>query len=892
MANNSPAAVVTDADPAREEILLAAGEALRRQAPDLPSDAEPFLRLLHGSVPTAELASEAPETIAAATASLFAFALQREHGEAKVRVLPPSPGQGSHAVAEIVTDDMPFLVDSVLATLAIRGRAVHGLLHPVLRVRRTGSGQLDALDAAGAPESMMRVTLGSGVMSASGGVSALPDGLAMLEAAIAQTLAEVRLAVDDFHDMLGLLHAAEEQVGAHPGGAEDAAFLRWLAEDNFVLLGHRRLTLSPDGRLGVVVEENLGLLRDTAVPVFDVLRNPDALQPVVRAALAAPMPQVAVAKANMRVTVHRPQHADVVMTRLFHTDGRVSGLRMFYGLFAASAYNRNPRSIPLLREKVDRILARAGKDPNSHDGRALRNILDTWPRDELFQAPDDDILAGASRALDLAIRARPALAVRHDPFERFVSAIVWLPRDTFDTRLRERVGAMLARAYGGRLSAYYISLGDAPLARVHYILATAPGAVPKVDEAALEAAITQASRSFRDRIASVLADAHGEGEAARLLARWHDAFPPSYREAASAAQGVSDIALAEQALQTGRPAAQLDRAPGAESDMLTLRLAHPGGPLPLADVLPLFESLDLRAIEEVPHRLAPEGAPSVVLHIFALRSGAACPEARFPALLDALSALQDGRAEADGVNRLVLRAGLDWRECWLLRAMYRWLKQVGFGFAQESVQAALVAHPEAARILIDVFLARFNPNHARDPDREAGLRSAWSELLDGIASPDEDRILSRMMTLLDAMLRTNFFQDKDYLAFKVDSALAGEMPAPRPWREIFVPAHGRLPSTRRPRCARRHPLVRPARGFPHRNPGPDEGPAGEERHHRANGRQGWIRAEASAALVGSRGLPGRRNRLLPHACARHARSRRQLCGHRCRHAGRHRATRR
>ncbi|MBX9701307.1 MAG: NAD-glutamate dehydrogenase, partial [Acetobacteraceae bacterium] len=220
---------------------------------------------------------------------------------------------------------------------------------------------------------------------------------------------------------------------------------------------------------------------------------------------------------------------------------------------------------------------------------------------------------------------------------------------------------------------------------------------------------------------------------------------------------------------------------------LTLRLAHPGGPLPLADALPLFESLDLRAIEELPHRLTPADAPPVVLHVFTLAPGAEADPARFPALLEALGALLAGRAEADGFNRLVLRAGLSWRECWLLRAMFRWLKQVGFGFAQGSVEAALAAHPRMAWLLLRLFEARFDPGFAGDrAAAEAALAAEWAAALDAIENPDEDRILTRLRVLLDAMLRTNFHRDLDRLAFKIDSAAAGEMPLPRPWREIFV----------------------------------------------------------------------------------------------------------
>ncbi|MDB5375465.1 MAG: phage capsid protein, partial [Belnapia sp.] len=630
-------------------------------------------------------------------------------------------------------------------------------------------------------ESMMRITLGAAPATLLAGQPGAASGdWVALEAALAQALADTRQAVADFPAMASMLRIAGTEVAPHaePGAVE---FLRWLAEDNYVLLGHRRLVLAPDGSASPVAAENLGLLRDPALPVFDVLRERGPLPPLLRAALGASA-AVTVAKANMRSTVHRPQHADVVATHILGTDGAVIGLRLFLGLFAASAYNRNPRSIPLLAEKVARILATAGYDPEAHDGRALRNILDTWPRDELFQAPEAEILAAARRALDLQIRPRPALVLRQDPFGRFVSAIAWLPRDTFDTRLREKVGAMLARAFSGKLSAWYIALGDAPLARVHYIIGTDPAHVAKVDAVALEAALTQAARSFQDRLTEALTAERGDLAAAALLGRWRDAFPVAYRESATGAEGAADLMLAERALTDGRPAATLSRPPGAEA--LVLRLASPGGPLPLADALPLFESLDLRAIEEVPHRLVPAAGAAVVLHVFTLRPGAVAEPARFPALLDALAALLDGSAEADGFNRLVLRAGLTWRECWLLRAMARWLKQVGFGFEQASMEAALAAQPQAARLLIDLFHARFDPDAPRAGD--AALQAAWQTLLDGVANPDEDRILSRLHGVLEAMLRTNYFQAKPYLSFKIDSAAAGEMPAPRPWREIFV----------------------------------------------------------------------------------------------------------
>jgi glutamate dehydrogenase len=761
-------------DTARTELLAAGAAALHRLAPDLPLAAAALMQRLHAAIPTAALAAIPAEQLADATASLFSLAADRPPGRTLIRVVPPGPGRGARAVLEIVTDDMPFLVDSVLATLTLRGRMAERLLHPILPVRRE-AGRIAAIEDGAPRESMMRVTIAGGA----------DQDWPAIEQAIARTLADLRTTVADFPAMMRHLGVAGAEVAAF--ATEDAgpaaAFLRWMAEENFVLLGHRKLALTAEGGLDIVEEENLGLLRDEGLPIFDALRDPDRVPDAVKAALVEPIP-IAVAKANMRSSIHRPQHADAVATRYLGADGKVAGVRIFVGLFAASAYNRNPRSIPWLAEKVQRILGMAGVAPDSHDGRALRNILDTWPRDELFQAPDAAVLGAAQVAIDLQLRPRAALALRRDPFERFVSAIVWLPRDTFDTRLRERVGAMLARAFDGRLSAYHIALGDTPLARVHYVIGTTPGRVPQVADQVLEAAIGDAARSFRDRIAEALATEQGEAAAAQLLARWGDAFPPGYRETSASAQGLGDIALAEAALASGRPAARLERPPGADARSLTLRLANPGGPLPLADALPLFESLDLRAIEELPHRLEPAGADPVVLHVFSLHAAADCPESRFPRLLEALSALLSGSLEADGFNRLVLRAGLAWREGWLLRAMYRWLKQVGFAFSQESVAAALAAHPDAARILVDLFIARFDPE--RTGTTEEPLEAAWTAMLDAVDNPDDDRILARLRTQLDAMLRTNYFQGKDYIAFKLDSATAGDMPAPRPWREIFV----------------------------------------------------------------------------------------------------------
>ncbi|MBP0495382.1 NAD-glutamate dehydrogenase [Pararoseomonas indoligenes] len=775
----------------RSALLAEAGSALTRLAPALPPAAGDLLRGLGAALPLEELAGMAPEGLASWAASLFGVAAARRPGEVALRLTPPAGGpgggSGAGAVAEIATEDMPFLVDSVLAAISLSGRSVRRLLHPILAVRRAPDGGVVSIGPAvpgGPNESVMRIEI-----APHGSGRGAPADWPAVEAALRQALAEVRQAVGDFGPMLERLRAAETEVAGAPEGAEAAAFLRWLAEDNFVLLGHRLLRIPADGG-GISAEEGLGLLRDPAVVPFDALRNLSAVPAAVRHSLTETA-ALTVAKGNLRMRVHRPSHADVVATRILAPDGSVAGIRLFMGLFAATAYNRNPRGIPWLKSKVARILAASGAAPESHDARAFQSILDTWPRDELFQATEAEILARARRALDLTIRPRPALVVRRDSFGRYVSAIAWFPREVFDTRLRERVARLLAAAFGGRLSAFYIAISDTPLARVHYVIGTDPGAPVEVDVAALEAAVVQAARGFPEALAGALAEASGEAEGARLAARWAEAFPAAYAEAMTPAQAVADLRLAEAALTAGRPVADVSHIPGEGPRRLMLRLANPGGPLPLADALPLFESLDLRAIEEQPWRLAPAGGAPVVLHLFALEAGMEAPgvviEDRFDELLGALSALLEGRAEADGFNRLVLRAGLEWREAWLIRALFRWCKQVGFAFPQPAVEAALAANPEAARLLVALFRARLDPE-AASQEAESQAKAAWTVLMEGVADPDADRILSRLRTALDAVVRTNYFQGKDYLCIKIESARAGEMPDPRPWREIFVSA--------------------------------------------------------------------------------------------------------
>ncbi|WP_158639315.1 NAD-glutamate dehydrogenase [Elioraea rosea] len=794
MANDGPER--GSAPRTERDVLLAAAATLlrRRLGQGAAEEAVAFLGLWAEGIADDDLAAHTPEDLAGSALSLLETARTRAPGVAKVRVLNPRPEaegwRSPHSVAEIVTDDMPFLVDSVLAACARLERTVHLVVHPIVPVRRDGEGRLVAFGAAAgedAPrESMMQVEIAQIADAA---------GLAAMAAALKRAMADVRLAVADWPSMRARLAEMGETL---TGGTSEEIriardFIAWMAEENFVLLGYRRLDVGEGGTPQPAPEANLGLLRDASLPVFDVLRDPAAIPAAMRSYFREAAP-LTVAKANMRATVHRPQHCDVVILKQSRADGSVEAVHLFVGLFASNAYNRNPRSIPYLREKVAAVLAAAGVDPATHDGRRLSNILETYPRDELFQASAEELLGAARGMLALQERQRVALFVRPDRFERFVSAIVFVPRDRMDTRLRQTIGDLIAAAYGGRLSTNYVQIGDGPLARVHYIVATVPGEVPRVDLRALERALAEAARSFRDRLAEALVAEHGEAGGLAVVGAWADAFPPGYAQARTASEAMADISLAEAAIAKGGLALALSRRTGQAEHALTLRIAHPNGPVPLSDILPLIECLAFRAIEEVPHHLRPSGigVPEVMLHEFHLETtDRAMPApAAIPLLAEALEALWDGRAEPDQFNRLVLRAGVSWRDAWVLRALYRWLKQVGFGFSQGAVEDALSAEPDATRTLVELFRLRFDPDGKRDGDAEAMLAGAWASQLDAIADPDRDRILTRMKQAMDAVLRTSAFVDPSSptIAFKLDPRRAGEVPKPVPFAEIWV--HG------------------------------------------------------------------------------------------------------
>jgi glutamate dehydrogenase len=835
-------------------VLRAVGE--RCGAPGA-ADAAAFARLYFARAVTEDILAQPPEALAEAVLSLWRFGGERKPGTASLRAVNPPAGggksgaAGARTVIEIVNDDMPFLVDSVAAALGQGGWRAHQLIHPIVAVRRDAKGHRLGLAGDGAAaiaESMMHIEI------ARQGDARV---LAAIEASLAAVLADVRAAVEDWPKMLARLGECLESLRQQPPPVppeeinEAQALLEWMRDNHFTALGYRAYDYaetpgkgSPGGGLGIVAESGLGILRDPARRIMRLAPAPAGgaqggapgggldMPPEVYRFLRRPELLV-VFKANVRATVHRPAHLDCVAVKRFDAAGRVIGERRFAGLFTSTAYSSNPRSIPYLRRKISRVMDASGLAPNSHDGKALQNILDTYPRDELFQISEDDLARIATGILQLQMRARIRLFVRRDEFQRFVSCLVYVPREQHTNALRRRFESILANAYRGRVSAQYTQIGDEPLARLHIIIATTPGDVPDADIAAVEAKLVRAARTWRDDLLDALAAGLGEDEGNRRWLRYADAFPTAYAEAFDAAAAVFDIGKIEgldPAGALGAPAkseqapgalgapAKSEQAPGAlgapaKSEQvpgaLDLQISRPAGgkpaevrvklyrwgdPVTLSDCLPVFEHMGLKVLEERPFRVEPAGAAAPCwIHDFGLieRRGNAIDLERSKAKFEtAFHMAWTGAAEDDGFNRLVLLADLDWREVACLRALAKYLRQTGIAFSQAYMEDTLAENAGIARQLIELFHARFDP--ARPRGDMAPLVGGIEAGLDAVKSLDQDRILRRFLNLALAALRTNYYQRdangdlKPALAIKFDGAKVAELPQPRPYAEIFV----------------------------------------------------------------------------------------------------------
>jgi len=726
-------------------------------------------------------------------------ATQRLPDVAVIHLDPADDASGRRLRLAIIGEDRPFLVDSTAAAITAAGIDIHRLLHPIVDVRRDGDGRLlAAMVPTGTPpapgatrESMIYMEIER--------VGA--DARAALIDSLAQVLADVRSVVADWPAMLAMLKGCIRTLSDNPPPlaphrtAEAMAFLEWLAADNFTLLGARCYRLDgdlDDPEMQPISDVGLGLLADPDYPLWSGVRGQDETPRELKALLASPEPLL-ITRAGAVVSVHRRVNGDLIAVKGFDRQGRVVSETRFLGLYTSAALGTSPRQVPLLRRKVGEIIDALGFGESGHTAKALVHVLESFPRMEMFEASPDHLQAMALGLLSLLDRPRPKLFARADPFGRFVSVLVYVPRDGYSVRLREAAGQMLAQELHGRIARYEVELREEGLARVHFVVDVpdTAGFSPEV-AAGLDRRLRQLVRGWEEELEAALATRVDGPRAARLTISHGRAFSTSYRAQHQPAEAAADIlALADLPDDRARAVRITPAAPGdTAAAQVRLKIYRLGRIIPLSEAVPVLENFGLKVIEEYPFDLA--GGQLGWVHDFlaevpdaALLADPAGLQARVaPALADVLT----GASENDGFNTLILACGLEARDASLLRAWFRYLRQTGVTYGVMTVVDALRRYPAITRDLVALFGARFGLDVANRAAAQAEMLGRIDGALADVASIDDDRIIRLYRAAMLATLRTNFFVPggPEAMAFKIDSAAMPGLPAPVPYREIWV----------------------------------------------------------------------------------------------------------
>jgi glutamate dehydrogenase len=781
---------------------MAQAEAKRRRGVEFAQ----FLRGFYAHVEQEDLAAHDPNQLAAAAWSHLAFAARRRRGQALVRVFNATLGEhgfsSPHTIVQIVNDDMPFLVDSVGLALTGRGLALHLLAHPIFAVTRDAAGNLRRIRARGEAHAGGKARLESFQYIE---IDRLIDAavLESLRLEILRNLSDVRVAFADWGRMQAAARAAAADLNVEKGRfdardvSETRALLAWMGNRHFMFLGFREYRLrGAPGKQSLVPQPatGLGILRANH-------RHPQSLSPITAADIRRQSKSrdlALVTKANIASTVHRAGFLDYVGVKRFDARGRLIGERRFLGLWTSAAYATNPRDIPLLGHKVSRVVEHFALAPDSHDGKALQHILESFPRDELFQASLPELIRLVTGAFGLQERPRVRLLLRRDPFRRFYSCLIFVPREKYNTQVRERIENVVRKAFGAFNLQSQVQVAQSNLARIHIVARTVPSDTARIDARAIEREIGAAVKSWADAFKSALLTRFDEAYALRLYEKYAPAFPAAYTEDFSAQSAALDVSFLEAvAEQPARLWLEVYRPEKGRKETVFLKIYRGPAAIPISDLLPMLEHMGLRVIAERPYGLDfADHTHGWIQDLELEMRSAAIP--RFERLAveikSTFTAVWTGTTDNDSLNQLTLYAGVPWRIVSVIRAYGRYLLQTGLPFSQGYIAQVLVQNPAVARLLADVFVARFDPAMAA-PARPALLARRSARLraaLERVAGSDEDRILRAFSDAIGATVRTNAYQPaatghiKDYLSFKIASQQLRELPLPKPLYEIFV----------------------------------------------------------------------------------------------------------
>ena len=768
-----------------------------------------FAKKLYETAAVDELSLWPEETFYGTTLSLWNFVqdfqLNKEKQPAKPKLKIFNPDfekdgwQSSHTLIQVLNTNKPFLVDSLRLELNRRNLTLHTIHNAILQSERTAKGQLKNLQPQGSSEGQEESLIFIEVDRLT------PAEIRDLQSHLLSILQEVHLVVQDFQQMReqalqasqtlfsNQLHQQLEKKLDPQAIAEAAAFMQWLTEDHFTFLGYDEYEIQDiDGtphkcRLEASA---LGLLATGSSYAQCLSANELEPSPFVL------IPELlSFSKAPEKSRVHRPAHPDIISVKTFDSQGKVVGEKRFMGLYTSTVYTQTPRDIPVLRQKVKAVIQAAGMQPATHNGRQLMQILDVYPRDDLFQIDTNEMTLTALGIFNIRERRKVRVFIRQDNYGKLYSALVYMPRDIYSTEIRQRTQKVLCEALDADFVEFTTYFSESILCRTQYILSFRHDQATDYDVKEIEQRIIQVTRSWDEALHSALTESLGEEQANQLLRLYKDGFSAAYCEDFSPRHAVNDIQHFERLQQPGELALSLYRTV-EEADQLRFKLYQQGEPLLLSDVLPVLENLGLRVQGERPYEIKRDRT-TCWLHDFSLE--VALQGVDSIDLTQIKSIFQEaflktwlGEAESDAFNRLILAAGLNWREVALLRGYARYMKQIGSTFSQDYIATTLVNHPDITRRLVQFFDLRFNPDQTAPASATESCQQQLDAALEKVASLSEDRILRRYIELMQATLRCNFYQltstgqPKSYISFKLEPSAISDMPQPCPRFEIFV----------------------------------------------------------------------------------------------------------
>ncbi len=767
------------------------------------SEAKPlnlFIDRLFQNVAGDDLIGRSDSDLYGATLSLWHGVQNFSANAPFIRVYTPKVDRhgwhSNHSVIELIQVDMPFLVDSVRMALNRLGITAHLLLHAPMAVVRDKAARitdLHSVDQAGKGTPITVFLIEVDQLSSREKIAELTDALTAV-------ISEVQLAVQDWKSMENQLLQAITRLksGGCPCSPEQKQevldFLSWLADHNFTLMGYRSYTLAKvegDYALSANDDSSLGLMKNSlGGEPLKLSTLPDAARK--HALSASPL---TLTKCNALSRVHRPAYIDYVGIKRFNGDGEVVGEDRFIGLYAASVYNQSATEVPLVKQKVHRVLQQSGFSNKSHAYKALLNILETYPRDELFQSSEQGLLNVGLGVLQMQERDMTRLFVRRDLFGRFFSCLVYVPKERYSTQLRKTTQQLLARALGSSRPVEFTTFfSESMLARTQYLVHVPDNAMD-VDVNAIEANLVEAARSWQDKFSRLLQEKYGQAKGKALAERYQGAFPPGYQEDVLPGMAVADIDQLERLHEAEQLGILFYRAQEEQSgsQAVRLKLFQRNAPIHLSDVLPILEHMGLRVIGERPYIFKPHNGDVMWVLEFSMTytgQGELDLDSCQQRFQEALAQIWSGELENDGFNALILASGLSGREASVLRAYAKYMRQIGMSFSQQYIEQTLRDYPSLARALFLLFRERFDPTKSRRNVER--LQQRIEKGLDSVASLDDDRIIRRYCELILATLRCNYYQTdeqaqaKAYLSFKLRPDLITEMPKPLPAFEIFV----------------------------------------------------------------------------------------------------------